>query len=162
MSRQYVRFMGFEELDKYLSNKTLKNTTRWEKRAQKTQSVGFCFFDDSVQPEERIEYLTGIVDMSVVAVFEPVGNMKLRESTGRYRDPDKELGKSLFELLFEPVQMMTIKEYCTTEYSKKTMCLVKVGYPVLKTSGYGIDWISIEKYINRRKVIPLRKCSKDN
>ena len=100
--------------------------------------------------------------MSVVAVFEPIGNMKLRESTGRYRDPEKELGKSLFELLFEPVQMMTIKEYCTTEYSKKTMCLVKVGYPVLKTSGYGIDWISVEKYINRRKVIPLRKCSKDN
>lgn len=49
---RYVRFMSIEELNKYLSGEKLKNNTVWRDRGDKTDSVGFCFFDDSESPEE--------------------------------------------------------------------------------------------------------------
>ena len=81
----YVRFMSINELKKYLSGAVLKNSTDWKRRAKNTGSVGFCFFDDSVEPAERLGYLTGVVNTECVAVFErrSMEEMKKRqECTG--------------------------------------------------------------------------------
>ncbi len=71
--RRYVRFMSFKEFMKYMDGLLLVNHTDWRKAAQCTDSVGFCFFDDSVEPEERIEYLTGVVTMECVWCFYDCG-----------------------------------------------------------------------------------------
>lgn len=49
---RFVRFMGMKELIDYLSGKTLVNTTAWREKAQNTDSVGFCFFDGTAEPEK--------------------------------------------------------------------------------------------------------------
>lgn len=77
---RYVRFMSIEELNKYLSGEKLKNNTVWRDRGDKTDSVGFCFFDDSESPEERLEYYSrGITcTTDVWAVFEQIGGEPLK------------------------------------------------------------------------------------
>ena len=123
---RYVRFMSGTELEKYKSGQTLKNVTDWRKKGQVTSSIGFCFFDDTVPPEKRIEYLTCVVDLDFVAVFECIDG-KMKKSSGRYRDPDKDAGADLFDFLFKPPAMMSVDEYCTEMYSQKTMKLVREG-----------------------------------
>ena len=123
---RYVRFMSQDELDKYKAGETLRNLTDWRKRAQVTSSVGFCFFDDAVKPEKRMEYLTGVVDLDCVAVFECIDG-KMKKSSGRYRDPDKDVCVDLFDFLFNPPEMMRVDEYCTEMYSRETMRLVREG-----------------------------------
>ena len=63
---------------------------------------------------------------------------RMKESYGRYRDPDNDVPDNLFDALFSPVQMMNVKEYSTATYSQETMRLVKVGIPDLWTNS--IDW----------------------
>ena len=123
---RYVRFMSQDELDKYKAGETLRNLTDWRKRSQVTSSVGFCFFNDAVKPEKRMEYLTGVVNLDCVAVFECIDG-KMKKSFGRYRDPDKDAGADLFDFLFKPPAMMSVDEYCTEMYSQKTMKLVREG-----------------------------------
>lgn len=118
---RYVRFMGFKELEKYLNGETLVNNTVWRERAKCTDSVGFCFFDDSVAPEERIEYLTGVVDMDCVLVCERADGKQLRKSCGRYRDPSKDI------LTFDAMVMTNVPEYSTEQYSLETMKPVRIG-----------------------------------
>ena len=134
--KRYIRFMGMEEFQKYLEGENLVNHTDWCKYSRHSNSVGFCFFDDSVPPEARIEYLTGVVDMSIVAVFETEEQMK--ESYGRYRDPEKDMPDNLFDALFAPVQMMDVKEYSIKKYNRESMKLVKYGYPFMRT--HQIKW----------------------
>lgn len=117
---RYVRFMSVNELEKFKQGDTLKNNTDWKKQ-KNSGSVGFCFFGDDVRPEVRIEYLTGVVCMDRVAVFEPIEGEPMRVSLGLYRDPGKD---SLFTY---PPAMMLVTEYSIKEYSNKTMRLVKVG-----------------------------------
>lgn len=81
---RYVRFMSVNELEKFKQGEVLRNNTDWSKRAS-SGSVGFCFLGDNVKPEDRIEYLTGVVCMNRVAVFEPIGGEPLRISQGSYR-----------------------------------------------------------------------------
>lgn len=124
-----VRFMGAEEMEKYIAGLALVNRTNWMIDQYKaTHSKGFCFFDDSVAPEKRMEYLTGIVDMTICAVFRPINTDKLRVSYRRYRDPDKD-GKvmSLSEVLTRPIAYQSVKEYSLEQYSKRTMQLDKIG-----------------------------------
>ena len=59
--------MGIKELRKYLRGEKLENHTEWI-----WGSVGFCFFDMTVKPEERIEYLRGVATMGIVAEFERI------------------------------------------------------------------------------------------
>lgn len=129
---RYVRFMSSNELEKFKQGKVLRNNTDWSKRSN-SGSVGFCFFGDNVKPEDRIKYLTGVVCMDQVAVFEPIGGKPLRISQGLYRDPEKD---SLFTY---PPKMMLVTEYSIKEYSNKTMKLVRAG-KVVDTFRRVIEW----------------------
>ena len=116
MGKRYVRFMGIEEMRKYLRGEKLENHMKWI-----WGSVGFCFFDMAVRPEERIEYLTGNLTMEIVAEFERIDKTPMREAMGQYRDP-----KGGFFTL--PIPRMKVKEYSVEEYNQDTMRLVRVGY----------------------------------
>ena len=131
----YVRFMGFAELEKYLKGETLVNKTNWRKKAQCTNSIGFCFFDDSVEPEKRMEYLTGVVDLDCVAIFECKDERKLRKSYGRYRDPEKDI-----LAFFKPI-MMSVPEYSVTRYDRDTMRIVKAGIVIDPYYKRLIEWV---------------------
>ena len=147
---RYVRFMGVEELSKYLNGEKLKNNTVWRDRGDKTDSVGFCFFDDSESPEERLEYYSRGITCStdVWAVFEQIGGEPLKKCTGTYRDPKKDnasIKQKILEALtaalcgvFPDIPTMEVTEYSTTEYSQKTLELVAVGVE----SNHGIHWLS--------------------
>ena len=135
---RYVRFMSVNELEKFKQGEILINTIDW-KGTSKTQSVGFCFFDDSVSPESRIEYLTGVVNLDRVAVFERTDSRSMKKSVGGYRDPKQDMPDKLFEALFKPVVIMEVPEYSITEYSDKTMKLVRAG-KVVDTFRRVIEW----------------------
>lgn len=138
---RYIRFMGEREFEKYLAGEQLENTTEWRKKANRTESVGFCFFDDVERPEKRMEYLTGVVDMEIVAVFEPIGDVWFKESEGMYRDPEQDIPIDILEALFSPVIMMPVKEYSLTQYSQENLRLVDYGRPcVTKECRHCIDW----------------------
>ena len=144
MKKRFVRFMSRRELRKYLAGETLENNTWWftDKNAH-TDSVGFCFFDDSVPPERRMEYVNRVVDLEAVAVFEQIGGEKLKFGRGRYRDPEQDVPETMFDFLYKPVKMMPVPEYSTTKYSNKTMRLVRVGMPqVTFSGGKHITWLS--------------------
>lgn len=147
--KKYVRFMGTNELIKFLHGETLKNETDWSKQAKCTNSIGFCFFDDSVSPESRIEYLTGVVDMDFVAVFEPICPIQFKESEGMYRDPEKDVPHTLIEALFSAPILMKVKEYCLNEYNRNMLRLVKVRVPMMRLGNYYIDW----DFVGRHKIL---------
>lgn len=139
---KYVRFMGKEELKKYINGETLHNKTIWRENGGNSDSIGFCFFDDSVDPEERLKYLAGVVDMSAVAVFERTVEYPMRKNTGIYRDPENDTIENWFAaFLGEDIKTMEIQEYSIEEYSEKTMRLVKTGTPDINLKGdYSIKW----------------------
>lgn len=128
----------------------MKNNTVWRDRGDKTDSVGFCFFDDSESPEERLEYYSrGITcTTDVWAVFEQIGGEPLKKCTGIYRDPEKDnasIEQKMLEALtaalcgkFPDIPTMEVTEYSTTEYSQETLRLVAVG----QESHHGIHWLS--------------------
>lgn len=117
--KKLMRFMGVNELAAFLAGEELENHTDWRKRAQRTDSKGFCFFDLSEPPEERMKYLAGIVDSSFIAVFEVADGVKLRESSGRYAIPGHE---SVF-----PPPMQKKREYSTERYSSRTFTIKRFG-----------------------------------
>lgn len=43
MKKELMRFMGVNELAAFLAGEELENHTDWRKRAQSTDSRGFCF-----------------------------------------------------------------------------------------------------------------------
>ena len=43
MKKKLMRFMGVNELAAFLAGQELENHTDWRKRAQSTDSKGFCF-----------------------------------------------------------------------------------------------------------------------
>lgn len=139
---KYIRFMGKEELKKYINGEILHNKTIWRESYGNSDSIGFCFFDDSVNPEERLKYLAGVVDMSAVAVFERTVENPMRKSTGIYRDPENDTVENLLAaFLGEGIKTMEIQEYSIEEYSEKTMRLVKTGTPDINLKGdYSIKW----------------------
>ena len=117
MGKRYVRFMGIEEIRKYLRGEKLENHTEWI-----WGSVGFCFFDMMARPEERIEYLENVVAMEVVAEFERIDKTPMRKVMGRYQDPERD------DLFTFPIPKQWVKGYSVEEYSQDTMRLVRVGY----------------------------------
>lgn len=135
-AKRYVRFMSFEEFEKFITGQVLENHTDWRERGQCTDSVGFCFFDDSAPPEERIEYLTGVVTMEAVVAFERLGDEPMRKSQGRYRD--READENTFNL-FAPIPMMRVDEYSVESYSWEDMRLVRLG-EVISQIERKINW----------------------
>lgn len=123
---RYVRFMSEYELKRFLEGEELVNDTDW-KTCKKTGSVGFCFFDDEVTPEKRMEYVSGVVNLDRVVVFERIGGEPLKKSFGQYRNPELDKPNNLFEAIFNPIIPMDVPEYSTKTYSQKTMKIVKIG-----------------------------------
>lgn len=119
MKKKLMRFMGVNELAAFLAGEELENHTDWRKKDQRTDSKGFCFFDLSEPPEERLKYLSGIVDRSFIAVFEVEDGVKLRESSGRYAIPGH---GDVF-----PPPMQTKREYSTERYSSRTFKIERFG-----------------------------------
>lgn len=117
--RKLMRFMGVNELAAFLAGEELESHTDWRKRAQRTDSKGFCFFDLSEPPEERLKYLAGVVDRSFVAVFEVEDGVKLRESSGRYAIPGHG------DVFPPPMQNKT--EYSIEQYSVRTFTIKRFG-----------------------------------
>ena len=138
-----IRFMGREELRKYLDGETLTNTTNWRAAGSRSDSRGFCFFDDSEPPEKRLPYVSGVVNTDVVVMFEtvPFAKIDLHEGFGRYRDTEKDM-PTLEELLtFSNISYKKVREYSLTGYNHQTLRLLKVGKPERHSeSGWGIDW----------------------
>lgn len=89
--------------------------------------LDFVFFDDEVAPEKRMEYVSGVVNLDHVVVFEHIGGEPLKKSFGKYRDPERDKPKNLFEAIFNPVSSMYVPEYSTKTYSQNTMRIVKIG-----------------------------------
>lgn len=136
-----IRFMGNEELRKYLNGETLTNTTEWRTAGQASDSRGFCFFDDSEPPEKRLSYMSGIVDTDRVAIFEtvPFAKIDLFESFGRYRDTEKDMPTWEELLTFSNIRYKEVREYSLVEYSNQILRLMKVGKPI-RGDGWEIDW----------------------
>lgn len=119
MKKKLMRFMGVNELAAFLAGQELENHTDWRKKGQRTDSKGFCFFDLSEPPEERLKYLSGVVDSSFIAVFEVEDGVRLRESSGRYAIPGH---GDVF-----PPPMQKKKEYSTERYSSRTFKIERFG-----------------------------------
>lgn len=119
MKKKLMRFMGVNELAAFLAGEELENHTDWRKKAQSTDSKGFCFFDLSEPPEERLKYLSGVVDRSFIAVFEVEDGVKLRESSGRYAIPGHGA--------VYPPPMQNKKEYSIEQYSVRTFTIKRFG-----------------------------------
>lgn len=137
-----IRFMGSEELRKYLNGETLTNTTEWRAAGQASDSRGFCFFDETEPPEERLPYVSGVVDTELVAMFEtvPFAKIDLHEGFGRYRDTERDL-PTLKELLtFSNLQFKKVREYSALQYNSQILHIVKVGRPERHPKGWRIDW----------------------
>lgn len=140
-----IRFMGKEELKKYLRGELLENFTDWEGAGRRSGSIGFCFFDDSENPVDRMHYLTGIVDLKYCVEFSPVGPMEFRKNYGTYAIPDNAMHGTFAEFLnsiFDRKRQL-VMEYSTTHYNLQSMELVRVGIPdITGKEGYQIHWLS--------------------
>ena len=116
------RFMSLDEFQKYCNGEVLTNNTNHNKdRNKKTASVGFCFFNYAdFNPEEILHSVTGIVNISMCAIFE-TNRENVRKSWGRYSKSDTE---SPYKR-----EIFIAKEYCTTKYSKDKFKLLKYAIP---------------------------------
>lgn len=118
------RFMSKLEFEKYKNDITLINNKRHD---GKTNSIGFCFLNiEEFTPEEAMHFLSGIATFDVCAVFET--EEKLNKTYGIYAKPIKSTGnpfEDLLNLFSGYTDNFTANEYCITEYSKKTMKLLK-------------------------------------
>jgi hypothetical protein len=137
-----IRFMGREELRKYLDGETLTNTTNWRAAGSRSDSRGFCFFDDSEPPEKRLPYVSGVVNTDVVVMFEtvPFAKIELLESLGTYRDAEKDMPTWTELLTFSNLKMKKVWEYSLMEYSNQILRVLKFGKPVRHPEGWTIEW----------------------
>ena len=123
--------MSKEEFEKYRNGQILINNTVHE---AKTNSVGFCFMNcDEYTPEEAMHFLSGIVTFDVCVVFETEEN--LNKSYGVYAKPIKPTGnilEDLINLYNNFTDSFKANEYCITEYSNKTMKLLKYSKEIWK------------------------------
>lgn len=115
------RFMSKNEFNKYLNGETLENTTVHNGR---TNSIGFCFFDtENFSPIFAYEFISGIVDKDVCAVFET--EIELKKGYGIYAD---QYSSWSWDTLI-------VDEYSTTKYNNKIFKLLKYHTKVDKK-----DW----------------------
>lgn len=123
-----IRFMSQGELDALLAGETLHNTRDHHRYSGgRTNSIGFCFFDLSVPPEKRMEYLTGVVDMDIVVEIDI--NAKLKKGQGLYRDAAKDVYDFLWPVTSD-IPLQRVREYSVTEYSLDTCKIIRIGKPL--------------------------------
>ena len=135
-----VRFLSLAELRALLEGAILENRTKHHTdHHSRSNSVGFCFFDDSVPPEKRMHYLTGVVSMD--AVIEIETDMRLKKCYGWYRDPEKDAGSGLPGMMLSDIPMQKLTEYCTTKYSLKDIKGIRIGKPFLFP--HRISWLEV-------------------
>jgi len=87
-----------------------------------------------------MHFLSGIATFDVCAVFET--KEELQKTYGIYAKPIKGTGNSMEDLLnvfSEFTDRFTANEYCTTEYNKETMKLLKYSEEIWK------QWNPIEE-----------------
>ena len=143
------RFMGYDEIEKYLKDKKLVNNTIHK---GKTNSVGFCFLDASEYDwKKSYEFLKGVVDDDFLAIFET--NKKLNKTYGIYATPlPDELENASYDDKIKWLDnnfgnTMTINEYCTTSYSSKDFKLVGLYKSIRNEIAYFIveDWLNLKE-----------------
>lgn len=142
-----IRFMSVTELLKYMAGETLENGTRWSLHGSKSDSIGFCFFPGQDRPEDILHYAAGVVCSEICAEFETrIPEFRFRKARARYADPD-DLDYNWGDILRgrPPKRMVMRDEYSITEYSKKTLKLIRYGHPVVTDSGYKIIWQAPER-----------------
>lgn len=100
-----TRFMSREEFDKLMAGEKLTCTTVHATHGVNSDSVGFCFTEDT--PKVAFRYLDGVVNADVWVTFEfPDGY--LTESRGLYADHSE--GARFGDMVVK-------REWCCTEYS---------------------------------------------
>ena len=134
---KYMRFMGQQEYETLMRGEVLTSRTDWREKGQKSTSKGFCFFDCLETPEERLPYLIGVIDAEDMycVIFREKG-AGLRKSRGRYAKPmDYTDAPQVFRTMNEQ-NMLHKTEYCTEQYSNRSMVPVRTG----KLELYGRPW----------------------
>ena len=138
---QIFRFMSIEEFRKYYLGETLINTRNHHEFNQRTNSVGFCFFDlKDFKPEQAMHFLTGIVNTQICAIFDT--DKKMKQSYGRYHCLNKKPKLNVFSTyddMIEYENAFIATEYCTTKYSNKDFKLIKYTIPNWSTDEW--KWI---------------------
>lgn len=89
-------------------------------------------------PEKRMEYVSGVVNLDRVVVFEHIGGEPLKNLWEISR-PERDKPKGLFEAIFKPTTPIDVPEYSTKTYSQNTMRIVKIG-KVTSILGRKIKW----------------------
>ena len=153
---ELVRFMSAAEVRKYLAGETIRNETDWRGSGFRTGSKGICFFPADPPPEERLHYVSGIVSFEMVAVFETVGPVQLRESEGEYRDLEAEAGMDWRELLARTlagdVQRRKVRELSMQEYNSAMLHMKHLGTVEMDETGeWKIRWYGNQDGAAKRK-----------
>ena len=112
------RFMSNKEYLSLLMGETLTNTTNHAANGQRSTSVGFCFFTE--EPDKAIHWLSTIVCTDWCVTFD-IPDQLLTKSRARYRDPEKDLARSI---LGDPATIWRT-EWCLQQYSIHTVRIIK-------------------------------------
>lgn len=116
------RFMSFEEFKKFDDGEELINNTDHNKdNNNKTNSIGFCFFNYAhYKPEEMLHSVFGVVTCNVCCIFE-TDRKNVRRTYGRY---SQAIDKNTLDR-----RIIIAHEYCTTKYSKENFKLLQWAIP---------------------------------
>lgn len=128
------RFMSNSEFEMYKTGKVLINNNNHREMCFKSDSIGFCFFDESeIDIKQAIHFLSGIVSFDICAVFE-TDKDNLKQGYGIYKKQCKATGNLARDLVIALMNEDTIKrtEYCTKTYSKENFKLIKFSKDIWK------------------------------
>ena len=142
-----IRFMGFREFLLYILGDTLESHKDWRMAGNRSDSVGFCFFDTSESPEYRLHYLTGNVDISICAEFETVGPIIMKKAMGTYAKPVELKARTTRKIAraLEKRKSMKVTEYSIEKYNRHSLKLIRAGIPDIKDfANYTIRWQDAE------------------
>lgn len=116
------RFMSFEEFKKfYYGEELINNTDHSKDNNNKTNSIGFCFFNYAQhKPEEMLHSVFGVATCNICCIFE-TDRENVRRSYGRY---SQAIDKNTLDR-----RTIIAHEYCTTKYSKENFKLLQWAIP---------------------------------
>ena len=116
------RFMSFDEFKKYCNEEELINNTNHNKdNNNKTNSIGFCFFNYAqYKPEEMLHSVFGVATCNICCIFE-TDRENVRRTYGRY---SQAIDKNTLDR-----RTIIAHEYCTTKYSKENFKLLQWAIP---------------------------------
>lgn len=121
------RFMSNSEFEMYKAGKVLVNNNNHREKGFKSDSVGFCFFDESeIDIKQAIHFLSGLVSFDICAVFETEKN-NLKQGYGIYAKPLSMTGILALDLYNVMTNREKIQrtEYSTTTYNNSKFKLIK-------------------------------------